>query len=120
MEYLPIVSIIVSVLGLVYIYFAFVVKISERMTKVEARTDLFWKVVENNVGQILKSSTHTEKDVLLDKLAHRELDTPEVEKLRGILTDEMQLLGRRPEVVGYALIIGRLEQLLLDLRGKKK
>jgi hypothetical protein len=134
MEYLPIVAIVVSVLGLLITYFGFVQKQNdrndravaqavtqgERITKIETKVDLFWKVVETSVGSLLKSPTHTEKDVLLDKLAHRELDMPEAERLRGILTDEMQLRGRENGVIAYALIIARLEQIIYELRSEKK
>lgn len=61
-------------------------------------------------------SPSSQQDTLLDKLAHRELDIPEAEMLRGILTDEMQLRGRENGVIAYALIIGRLEQILYELR----
>jgi hypothetical protein len=125
-QYLPIVSIVVSILGLVIVYFGFIQKQTERvvaqenrLTRIETKVDLFWKAVETNVGQMLKSPTHIEKDLLLDKLAHRELDISEAELLRSILTDEMQLRGRDNGVIAYALIIGRLEQILYELRTKK-
>jgi hypothetical protein len=125
MEYLPIISIIVTVLGFAITYFGFIQRQqdrataqAERMTKLETKVDLFWRVVETNVGQLLKSPTHATKDTLLDKLAHRELTIQEAELLRGILTDEMQLKGRTDSVVAYALIIARLEQVIYELRGK--
>jgi hypothetical protein len=120
MDYLPLASIVISVLGLLITYFGFVLKVSERITKVETKVELFWKVVETNVGQLLKSPTHVEKDMLLDKLAHRELNIKEAEQLRGILTDEMQLKGRDNGIIAYALIIGRLEQILYELRTARK
>jgi hypothetical protein len=127
MEYLPVISIIVTVMGFAVTYFGFIQRQqerataqAERMTKLETKVDLFWKVVETNVGQLLKSPTHTQKDMLIDKLAHRELDIEGAELLRGILTDEMQLMGRSNGVVAYALIIARLEQILYELRAEKK
>jgi hypothetical protein len=126
MEYLPLVSVVISIAGLLFTYFGFIQKqqeraiaLEKRMTQIETKVDLFWKVVETNVGQLLKSPTHTEKDTLLDKLAHRSLDIPEAEKLRGILTDEMQLQGRSNGVIAYALIIARLEQVLYELELSK-
>jgi hypothetical protein len=90
-----------------------------RMSKLETKVDLFWSVVETNVGQLLKSPTHAEKDLLLDKLAHKELNIDEAERLRSILTDEMQLKGRDNGIIAYALIIGRLEGILYELRAEK-
>lgn len=126
MEYLPIAGIAISIIGLLITYFGFVQRQSEmtrlqneRIAKIETKVDLFWKAVEINVGQLLKSPTHIEKDMLLDKLAHRELTMPEAETLRSILTDEMQLRGRDNGIIAYALIIGRLEGILFDLRSKK-
>jgi hypothetical protein len=127
MEYLPFVSIGISLLGLIATY----VKLSndgeqrsrlqsERIAKIETKVDLFWRVVETNVGQLLKSPDHYLKDLLIDKMARRELTLPEAEQLRSILTDEMQLMGRQNGVVAYTLILGRIEQLLYDLRAKKK
>ena len=90
-----------------------------RMTKLETKVELFWNVVETNVGQLLKSPTHLEKDKLLDKLAHKELNIEEAETLRSILTDEMQLAGRQNGLIAYALIIGRLEGIIYELRAEE-
>jgi hypothetical protein len=124
--YLPIIAIAISILTFLITYFGFIqrqvataVAQENRLTKIETKIELFWTVVERNVGQMLKSPTHTEKDVLLDKLAHRELSISEAETLRGILTDEMQLRGRENGVIAYALIIARLEQILFELRDAK-
>jgi hypothetical protein len=137
MEYLPIAAIIISLLGLLISYLA--QKESQRrwqaeQTRLQAATDkamgediavlkkqmdLFWSAIEGNVGQLLKSPTHVQKDMLLDKLAHRELTLTEAETLRSILTDEMQLHGRENGIIAYALIIGRLEQIIYSLRGTK-
>ena len=123
MEALPFIAIAISIGGFIITYFGFIkgqiasaVAQEHRLTKIETKLDLFWGTVEKNVGQLLKSPTHAEKDVLLDKLAHRELNIPEAETLRGILTDEMQLKGRENGVIAYALIIARLEQILYELR----
>jgi hypothetical protein len=120
MDYFGLAGVIIAVAGLLITYFGFVLKVSERMTKVETKVDLFWKVIETNVGSLLKSPTHVEKDMLLDKLSHRELNIKEAETLRSILTDEMQLKGRSDAIIAYSLIIGRLEQILYELRSKKK
>lgn len=120
MDYLAIGAMVVSVAGLLITYFGFILGVNERVTKVETKVELFWKVVETNVGQLLKSPVHIEKDLLLDKLAHQELTIKEAETLRSILTDEMQLKGRNDSIIAYALIIGRLEQILYELKGKKK
>jgi hypothetical protein len=87
-----------------------------RMTDIETKVDLFWGVIEKNVGQLLKSPTHEHKDLLLYKLAHRELTLPEAELLRSILTDEMELRGRENGVIGFTLVLGRLEGLIYDLK----
>ena len=124
-EALPYIALVVSIGGFMLTYFGFIrgqissaVAQEHRLAGLETKVDLFWKVVERDVGQLLKSPTHAEKDVLLDKLAHRELTIPEAEILRGILTDEMQLKGRENGVIAYALIIARLEQILYELKNE--
>jgi hypothetical protein len=88
--------------------------IPERLTKLETKTDLFWKVVEQSVGSMLKSPTHTDKDVLLDKLAERSLTINDAERLRAILRDEIQTDKER--AIAYILILSRLEQIIYELR----
>ncbi len=130
---LPIIAIVISVLGFLSTLYKMAqdskeserrrldreAKQNERIITLETKINLFWKVVETNVGQMLKSPTHETKDMLLDKLAHRELNLKEAELLRSILTDEMQLRGRDNGVLAYALIIGRLEQIIFDLRSSE-
>lgn len=131
--YLPIIAMVVSVAGLLLSLYRQSqdnkdnqrkqmereVAREARMSKLETKVDLFWSVVETNVGQLLKSPVHVEKDMLLDKLAHKELNIDEAERLRSILTDEMQLKGRDNGIIAYALIIGRLEGILYELRAEK-
>ena len=131
--YLPIIAMVVSVAGLLLSLYRQSqdnkdnqrkqmereVAREARMSKLETKVDLFWSVVETNVGQLLKSPVHVEKDMLLDKLAHKELNIDEAERLRSILTDEMQLKGRDNGIIAYDLIIGRLEGILYELRAEK-
>ncbi len=123
MQYIAYISIAISILGFLLTYFGFIQKqadravaLENRLTKIEMKTDLFWETVRHAVLPLMKSPTHIEKDTLVDKLYRREITIPEAERLRAILADEMELLGRDNGVIGYVLSIGLVQRTLYDLR----
>jgi len=99
---LSIVSIIVTI-GT--IYFGFINKLTERITKVEVKNDLFWKALENKLADMLKSPTHLNKDILLEKFKLGLLNQEEMVVLSTILTEEYNVSKSLP----LAMLISRLE-----------
>ena len=125
-EFLPILALIVSVVGLVvgltYQRFGVITGIVERLAKVETKVDLFWSAIEGRVTEILKSPTHLEKDELLDKLVSKEINLQGAQRLRTILNEELKNRKRidNGKRLAYALMLGRLEQVIFDFGGKRK
>ena len=130
---LPILSILIALASIMFTYFGLVLKIRDDMSKDKAeikddisninihlanlgtKIDLFWKCIESKAVDLLKSyPTHKEKDVLLDKLKERSLSVSDAELLRTILSEEMK--SSEKDKFCYILILGRLEQILYDLR----
>ena len=99
---LSIISIIVTVST---IYFGFINKLTERITKVEVKNDLFWKALENKLADMLKSPTHLNKDILLEKFKLGLLNQEEMVVLSTILTEEYNVCKSLP----LAMLISRLE-----------
>jgi hypothetical protein len=103
---LPVISIIISLAGVLFTYFAFVLKQNERITRLEVKNELFWKALENKLADMLKSPTHLDKDILLDKFKDGSLTPEETKILRTILTEEF---NNKEKSFALALVISRLE-----------
>jgi hypothetical protein len=120
MIYLPVAAIIVSICGLLFQYFGVITRILERLTRIETKTDLFWKCVESGVVTMLKTyPSKVAKDVLLDKMVHNELALQEAQELRTILCEEMKPKENGAERLAYVLALARLEQIIFDLNPRR-
>jgi hypothetical protein len=116
---LPIIAILVSILSIIIQYFVLMTKVYERLAKLETKTELFWKCVEGGIVKMLKSyPTNICKDVLLDKMLHDELTLEDAQTLRTILKEEMNL--DKEKALVYVLALGRIEQVIYSLQGKKE
>jgi hypothetical protein len=74
--------------------------------EIRVKTNLFWRLVEENVSSILKQPIHLEKDMLLDKLRDGKIHHQEVRRLCDILKDELSRLPEKsPERIGYTLVL---------------
>jgi hypothetical protein len=110
-----------TVAGLLFQNFGILSGIKERVASLETKMDLFWKVVEGNMSQLLKSyPTNIRKDILLDKFSKAELNLGEAEELRTIMICEMNktqksIKVQKGNIVAYVLVIGRLDQVIHDL-----
>jgi hypothetical protein len=133
--FLAILSMLISIIGILYLHFGVIMKLKDDIAKVKedstrdlietnskldkmcVKTDLFWQIIEGKVVNVLKSfPTDLGKDILLDKLIEKSLTLPEAEKLRTTLDGEMQLT--KDNLFAYVLILARLEQLIYDLRNE--
>lgn len=112
MTYLPVISILLTVLGMVALYFGFVVKITNAiaainatcvgrakaseglpqmqvdLAKLSAADDVFWEVLRPHLGGIIHSPIHHRRDHLMDEwLTAPKGNIPEADlrELRGEL-----------------------------------
>ena len=108
-NYIAIAAVIISVLGFVTTYFGFIIRITERLAKIETKTNLFWGMVEEKVAGSLKQPTHKVKDDLLDKLTVKNINSEEIDELLDILRDECTLDERKDLLLNYHLVISHLE-----------
>jgi len=107
---LPIVSIILTVFGFSYQHFRVIGDLKERIAKVETKTDLFWKVVETHITDIVKSTVNYRKDDLLDGMKCGQLNSEEMVELRSILEEEFHTKKDQYNLQ-RVLLIARLDQL---------
>jgi len=108
-DYIAIAAVIISVLGFTTTYFRFIIKITERLARIETKTNLFWGMVEEKLAGSLKQPTHKVKDDLLDKLTVKEINGEEIDELLDILRDECTLDERKNLLMNYHLVISHLE-----------
>lgn len=117
-EQLSITAICLTVIGLLFQHFVILSGIKERLGRLEVKMDLFWRVIETNVSDMLKSyPTNMEKDILLDKFSRRELNLKEAERLRTILICEMKKEENPAHKLAFVLILTGIEKTLVDLKG---
>jgi hypothetical protein len=122
MDTIPI-SIAVSIAGLLLtvatVYFAFVnrvtdklSKISNRVTKVEADNCIFWKVINPSLAKIIHSPVHHTRDMLMDKLADQTITIPELSVLEHLLETDKALETDKGLIFAMALALARVKSLL--------
>ncbi len=108
-----VVAIVISAAGFGLNYLMFVVKQNERIARVEVKGELFWKLVEQNISELVKSPTHIYKDNLLDKIKDGSINKDEAAELHDILKDELEYIDKKdPRVIGYILVMSRLDFML--------
>lgn len=136
--YLPLVSILVSVLGLVAVYFGFVVRITNAiaaikstcvgrakaseglpqmladLAKLNAADEVFWKVLGPSLGEIIHSPSHIRRDQLMDEWLAAKGDVSEAD-LRELRDELEQMLDEADagnaigvRLVG-AMLLSRIE-----------
>lgn len=119
-EYLPILAIIVSIVGLLFQYFGMHLSLVQRVQSLETKTELFWKIVESRMPRLIADSPNppvTRKNELLHKMEDHTLTVDEIKELICILhTDDM---NDGDKVVARAMVTARLEMLLHDLTQQK-
>ncbi len=92
-------------------------ELKNKVSGLETKTDLFWRCIESNVGNILKSfPSNLPKDVLLTKMIERKLSLEEAETLREILDNEMNAEENTSLRFAYILALAGLAQTIHDKR----
>lgn len=116
-------ALIISVLGIAATYFGFVLKINdrqssletkvgERMAKVEATNEVFWKVLSPHMAEIIHSPTHRDRDELVDKLVHNMLTTPEASRLVFMLEENIRENDDNGKKLASAFLLARVKALI--------
>ncbi len=114
---LGLISIFISIAGVLTTYFGYVTKQNERITRIEERTNIFWKAFEIRLADMLKSPTHLAKDILFDKFKDNSLSLEETETLRTMLLEEFN----HKKTVELAFFISSLDTCIeLENRRLKK
>jgi len=134
--FLSITAIFISLAGILFTYFGLILKIKEDIEKdkeqilaiitdirihlgnLEIKGELVWRCIESKAVEMLKSyPTFLDKDLLLEKFNERSLTVSDAEQLRMILGNEMKLVEiANTDKFCYLLILGRLEQVIYELR----
>lgn len=120
METSTIVSIVIGIatltLTMIINYFAFTVKISQRVTKLETSYEVFWKVLDPHLANIIHSPVHTKRDALVEKLVTRQsLNGKEVKELSGLLKECFNGCNQGQKLAA-ALLLARLTAITLEMK----
>ena len=114
---LALIAIGVSATGLLAQHFVSIAKLKERLVRIETKVDVFWKAVEGRLVDMLHSPHSPEVDVLLDKMKQGGLSLDEAIHLRNQL--DMQYTNANPHRnIALILVLGRLEQVIVELKPK--
>jgi len=136
--YLPFISIIVAVLGVVFTYFGFIIKVKEDIASIKstvdgranafdslpqmqrdiatltAANDVWWKVLGPHLGGIIHSPIHKRRDQLMDEWLDAKGKVPEADlrELRGELEemlDEAEVGNSQSLILAGVMILSRVE-----------
>lgn len=123
-EILAISSIAISILGLLFQYFKWIVTEEKRISTLETKMGLFWNLVEKNFPKILHSPHTPSLDTLLDKMSERTLNLDEAqdlrEQLKCELTGKVAVRSKDNELLVIVMLLGRLEQIIYDFKVKQE
>jgi hypothetical protein len=110
-----------TILSLVYQYFGWIIKFSEklntfekdvigRLATVETSQRFFQKYVDDIIPAVIHHPNTIDKDKLLENF--KNLDTIELSKLKIILLEELPELTARkdPMVMNYIMLLARIDQ----------
>ena len=116
---IAIIAVVLTILGLASQHFLVISGIKERLSALETKIGLFWKVVERKMADSLKEPTHARKDLLIDLLKNGTITITEAEELRDIIDQETECGNGCPDVA-HVLVLARLEALIYDLKRKTR
>ena len=96
------------------------IKTGERIATLETKMELFWKSISLGVTELVKSPTNLRKDYLLDTMNNGDLDYEGALELQQTLYDEYHKKDLdSSRKLAYALIMGRLEIKIYELKKRK-
>jgi hypothetical protein len=94
-------------------------KLQERVSLVEMKIGMFWRMVEENMSGLLKRPTHLTMDALLDKLKRHTITLDECYQLRrqleaAYLAPDAEMPETSNRLIAI-LVKGAVEALILEL-----
>ena len=97
-------------------------KHNERLSLVEMKMGVFWRLCEEHLGGLLKRPIHLEMDALLDKYSTRTLTIEECERLQDLVQREYL---DNPEAVPHdrliaTLVLGGINAQRLDIQRRER
>lgn len=99
-------------------YFAFVSKTNGRLTRLESSVDVFWKVLEPHLANIIHSPNHQRRDELVDKMVNKTLNDGEDVELKQLLRECFEDC-RQDQRLAVSLLLARVES-ITDWNFKQK
>jgi hypothetical protein len=115
---LSIIAIFVSILSSIWGVLKYGIKLENRLTRLETKTELWWNTVADQVKGVLQQPIHFRKDDLLDRFPC--ISNQELVELKDIIISEITELKKTkdPKVASYAIWKARVELECLDRSGK--
>jgi hypothetical protein len=82
--------------------------LSAVVTEMKVKIDVFWKALDNRLADMLKSPTHLDKDILMEKYKHDLLTFDETLVLKTILEEEWN----QKKSLDLAMFLSRLDVII--------
>jgi hypothetical protein len=115
-EYFSAIAIGIALLSFLASHFGSIPQLRERLTAVETRLDLFWKLMEKSMASIIRSPHTPRLDELLDKLLEdKSLNLAEAEELRWLLKEKDEFDDDK-KILAKAMLLPLVEQKIYDLK----
>lgn len=102
----------ISLLGLAISYFGFIMQITNRLTAVETRNEVFWKVLEPHMAAIIHSPMHKNRDDLVDRLINKTITLEQAEELICLLEENIKENHNEGKQLASALLLARTKGLI--------
>jgi hypothetical protein len=109
---ISLIAIGLSILSFLYSRFEVQIKMEARLTSLETKMGVFWRVIEEKAVAILHAPIHYERDALLDKLlANKRLSPDDCDRLISMLDDivEQRESTTPDERMAALLLLARLK-----------
>jgi Trk K+ transport system NAD-binding subunit len=101
-------------------YFGFVVRVEARLTKIETFNEMFWKVLEPHLANIIHSPEHSTRDQLVDGLVHGHLTREELQEVIPLLEASIADSNTDGKKIASVFLLARAKTLLSFMEAKKK
>lgn len=89
-------------------YFAFVLKATSRIVKLESDHKIFWAIVEPHLAQIIHSPSHTERDELVQEYIEHKLPENKYPKLAVLLQDCINTCEDKEQKMAAVFLLARV------------
>lgn len=114
---LSLIAIGISILGFLFTYFGWILKLVCRIQALEVKMELFWNRVGEVMRDVIKQPTHLKMDELLDRLAAEGscMSMDDLIDLRAMISQRQREVDRKDLLqLHFALCLARIDQLLYE------